>query len=150
MANNDEFLAASDSEGFVTFWSIKMATPAALWSRSFPSKIFTCACLTNDSVILGSIFGELIVVQNGAIICSINAHSGSVMSITKKSNTNVSPQLCISTGEDGKIVVFTASGSVIKNEFVGDYLLTGVQWVENGSVYISVYGDNYVIKHPIS
>ena len=55
-------------------------------------------------------------------------------------NEAVSPQLCLSTGEDGKILIFTALGSVIKNDLVGDYLLTGSRWTTNGEVMLAAYG----------
>ena len=66
-----------------------------------------------------------------------------------KNNSTVSPQLCLSTGEDGNILIFTSSGSVIKNEKIGEFLLTGAKWASNGQVMLAAYGIPYTILHQI-
>lgn len=149
MANNTEQLVTCDDVGNVKCWDIKFSVPKLINLRQFSDTVFTCACLTTDGVILGTLFGEIIVLQQGKTICTINAHTGSVTTITLKHNVTVSPQLCLSTGEDGKILIFTALGSVIKNDVIGEYLLTGARWTSNGVVMLSAYGTSYAILHPI-
>lgn len=149
MANSVDELVTCDERGTVKLWNIKFASPSIIWSKPFSDEIFTCSCLTPDGVILGTLFGKIIVLQKGKEICKIWAHTGSVSSITIKSNSSVSPQLCLSTGEDGNILIFTSSGSVIKNENIGEFLLTGAKWAQNGQVMLAAYGVAYTILHPI-
>ena len=79
MANNLEELVTCDERGIVKLWNIKFATPKIIWSKPFLDEIFTCTTLTPDGVILGTLFGKIIVIQNGIEICTILAHAGSVL-----------------------------------------------------------------------
>lgn len=93
--------------------------------------------------------GAIIGIEKDTVKFRINGHTAGVTSIVSKADPNVSPQLCVSAGEDGRILLFTSSGSVIKSELIGDYLLTGVNWESNGKILLSAYGSQRVFSHPI-
>ena len=96
MAAGTEELVTCDSQGCIYSWDIQFATPTLNWqlviSPAMSSHDFSCVCLTSESAIIGTFAGEIIVVQKGKVLCSINAHSGAVSAITVKHNAAVSPQ----------------------------------------------------------
>ena len=84
MSNGLKKLVVCDEAGMVSVFEISYATPSILWNHHFPGEIFTCVCLTPEGAILGTLFGKIIVMQNSTHICTIDAHHGSVTSITSK------------------------------------------------------------------
>merc|ERR1712142_909987 len=80
MVAGTEELVTCDSLGCIYSWDIQFATPTLNWqlviSPAVSSLDFSCVCLTSESAIIGTFAGEIIVVQKGKVLCSINAHSG--------------------------------------------------------------------------
>ena len=105
--------------------------------------------MTPETIIIGTTDGAIIGLVKDSVKFRIQGHTGALTSIISKADPNVSPQLCISTGEDGRILLFTSSGSVIKSELIGDYILTGVNWESNGKILLSAYGSQHVLSRSI-
>ena len=64
MSNSTKNLVVCDEIGMITFFDITYATPSVLWNQHFPGEIFTCACLTPEGGIFGTLFGKIFVLKN--------------------------------------------------------------------------------------
>ena len=84
MSNSTKNLVVCDEIGMITFFDITYATPSVLWNQHFSGEIFTCACLTPEGGIFGTLFGKIFVLKNSTHTYTIDAHRGSVTSVTSK------------------------------------------------------------------
>lgn len=141
-------LASVDESGWVTVWNIEVNNQL-LFSKKLQDTVATSVCVTPETILVGTTDGLIIGLEKDNVKFRIQAHTGALTSIVSKADPKVSPQLCISTAEDGRILLFTSSGSVIKSELIGDYILTGVNWESNGKILLSAYGSQKVISHLI-
>jgi hypothetical protein len=148
-------MVSCDTSGFVEFWKVTSSIPSPLWNYNINDDVLNvvdfalCCAVNKEYIIVGTVLGKLIVINNGIKINEIFGHRGSVSSVDIKQDDKVDPNVACSVGEDGTCLTFTSSGIKFKHSLIENAMLTGVKWTGNDQLLVAAYGRDYVITEKV-